>query len=468
MARESVIYRADSDEPQPPWEVASGLRWLIVREVLIDPISWLLLAVSCWFLLRVATPLASPGTWGCVLVPAAALCTATVVAMLTADRLLFSERDNEVLRVQPLGEDGFYKVRSRELHWWAWPPALLAAAAGLSVGSWTVAAATLAGSLATGGIGIGGALLLRGWFGARRGLVAATLVGVPLAGLWLGSASPLPRPDLGPWLAIAPGLLWLLLGTAAVPISLRMFRHSFERLASDAAVRDRSEPGRMWHLMMALVPAPLTLRARLTRDLVLLTRGWDPRGALLIALSPLSCLYLADLLEQSIREAPMTWRVLEAAALGAAAIAYAVGPNIHVLRNEAMAWSRTSPRPGRNSLRGALAYGLLFAIAHGGLVLLTVALVRDGRYLDRVADLTFPVLALEAGMVHFAVVYSMAESLGRRVAGEGALILALACIAAGLAVVGYLYPLALPLYLVLMVGLVAQAVQRYESLEVTW
>ena len=164
----------------------------------------------------------------------------------------------------------------------------------------------------------------------------------------------------------------------------------------------------------------------------------------------------------------MTWRVLEAAALGAAAIAYAVGPNIHVLRNEAMAWSRTSPRPGRNSLRGALVYGLLFAIAHGGLVLATVALVRDGRYLDRVADLAFPVLALEAGMVHFAVVYSMAESLGRRVAGEGALILALACIAAGLAVVGYLYPLALPLYLLLTVGLVAQAVQRYEFLEVTW
>ena len=62
----------------------------------------------------------------------------------------------------------------------------------------------------------------------------------------------------------------------------------------------------------------------------------------------------------------------------------------------------------------------------------------------------------------------MAESLGRRVAGEGALILALACVAAGLAVLGYLYPLALPLYLLLTLGLAARAVQRYETLEVTW
>ena len=154
--------------------------------------------------------------------------------------------------------------------------------------------------------------------------------------------------------------------------------------------------------------------------------------------------------------------------VGAAAIAYAVGPNIHVLRNGAMSWSRTSPRPGRGSLYGALIYGFLFALLHAGLILATVALAREGSHRGAVVSLAFPVIALEAGMVHFAVVYSMAESLGRRVAGEGALILALACVAAGLAVLGYLYPLALPLYLVLTMGLASRAVHRYETLEVTW
>jgi hypothetical protein len=62
----------------------------------------------------------------------------------------------------------------------------------------------------------------------------------------------------------------------------------------------------------------------------------------------------------------------------------------------------------------------------------------------------------------------MAESLGRRVAGEGALVLALACVAAGLAVVAILYPAALPLYLLLTLGLSSRAKERYEALEVTW
>jgi len=95
-------------------------------------------------------------------------------------------------------------------------------------------------------------------------------------------------------------------------------------------------------------------------------------------------------------------------------------------------------------------------------------MVRGGRFLAEVPDLILPVLALELFMVHFSVVFSMAESLGRRVAGEGALILALACLAAGLAVVAVIYPVALPLYLLVTLGLSSRARERYESLEVTW
>jgi hypothetical protein len=48
------------------------------------------------------------------------------------------------------------------------------------------------------------------------------------------------------------------------------------------------------------------------------------------------------------------------------------------------------------------------------------------------------------------------------------LILALACLAAGLAVVAVIYPVALPLYLLVTLGLSSRARERYESLEVTW
>jgi len=468
VPRDLQIYARDDGQAAAPWQVAAQLRWLIVRDVLLDPISWLLLAISAWVLGRGAADLAVAGTWGSALVTITALCAATAFAVHTADRLLFSEADNELLRVQPLEDAGLYLVRQRELRWWLWPVSLLAAAAGLGAGGWLVAGLTLAGALGSGSLGLSLALLLRAHLPSQRGFALAALLAVPAACLYLLAGTALPWPGAGPWLAAAPGLIWGIAGRLAAPLSLRLFRSQYAPLASRAAVRDRSEPGRLWHALMAGLPLPVPLRARLARDLVLLARGWDRRGALLILLSPLSCLYLADVLGHSLREAALPWRVLESAALGAAAIAYAVGPNIHVLRNQAMSWSRTAPQPGSRALRGALLYGLLFALLHGGLVLATLATARDGRYLAEVAPLAFPVLALEAGMVHFAVVFTMAESLGRRVAGEGALILALACIGAGLAVVGYLYPLALPLYLLLTTGLAARAVHRYERLEVTW
>jgi len=468
LSRELEIYTHEDGRPEAPWKVAAQLRWLIVRDVLLDPISWLLLATTAWVLQRSADDLAAPDTWASTLIAITALCAVTAVAIQSADRLLFAEKDNELLRVQPLGDDGLYKVRSRELGWWIWPVAVLAAAAGFGAGGWTVALATGGGALGARGLGLSLALLLRDRLEKRRGLAVLVLVALPAVLLYRFAASPLPWPAAAPYLPLLPGLLLLSTSRAATAVGARLFRARYDALASNAAVRDRIEQGRWWRAIMTLAPLPYPLRARLARDLVLLGRGWDRRGVLLILLSPLSCLYLADILSEPIRAAEVTWRVLEAASLGAAAIAYAVGPNIHVLRNGAMSWSRTSPRPGRGSLHGALIYGVLFALLHAGLILATVALTRDGYHREAVASLAFPVIALEAGMIHFAVVYSMAESLGRRVAGEGALILALACVAAALAVLGYLYPLALPLYLVLTMGLASRAVQRYEALEVTW
>jgi hypothetical protein len=455
---------------QAPWEVATTLRWKIVRGVLLDPISWLLLAVSAWAIHEFSHNLSQSGGWGGSLIILAALSGCLVFAVTYGDRLLFRESDNDFLRTQPLGDLGFYRLRSEELGWWLRPPALLAAAAGLGVSGWWLALLCAATVAALAPLGLYLALRARRIPGRLRSLILVSVLAAPTLAVYLLADLPL-GPSFAPaetWLAAAPACLLLAAAIAGRSAAPSLFRTLFATTASQAAVRDQREMGRLWRIFITFLPLPMGVRSRLTRDLVLLLRGWDTRGSLLLLLSPLSCLYLGDVLSGSMREAALLWRVLESAALGAAAIAYAVGPNIHVLRAEAMSWSRCSPQPGRNELHSALLYAAGFATLHGALILLTVATVRDGRFLAQLPELVLPVLALELFMVHFSVVFSMAESLGRRVAGEGALILALACLAAGLAVVAVIYPVALPLYLLVTLGLSSRARERYESLEVTW
>ena len=452
------------------WQVAAKLRWTIVRGVLIDPISWLLIGASAWGLHRFAGGISQPGTLGASLLILTVLSGAVVFASIYADRLLFLEAENDFLRAQPLGELGFYRLRSVELSWWLRAPAVLAGAAGLGASGWWLAILSAATVLALSALGLGLSLILRGPLRQLRSAVRILGLGLPALALYLfgGQSIPATATPLEAWLPACAAFALLSAALAARVLAPTLFRRQFDELSSLAAVRDRSDTGRFWSTLNACLPLPLPLRARLSRDLVLLARGWDARGALLLLLSPLSCLYLAEALSGSMREAAVLWRSLEAAALGAAAIAYAVGPNIHILRADTMVWSRTAPNPGRNELRSALLYAALFATMHGTLILGTVATVRDGRFADQLLVLAGPVLALEIFMVHFAVVFSMAESLGRRVAGEGALILALACVGAGLAVIAILYPLALPLYLIFTLGLAGRARERYERLEVTW
>ncbi len=455
---------------QATWKVAATLRWKIVRGVLLDPISWLLIGVSSWAMHRFSEDLSLTGTWGASLIVLATLSAAVVFAIVYGDRLLFSESDNDFLRAQPLGDLGFYRLRSVELSWWLRPPAILAAAAGLGASGWPLAllCAVAVGALAP--LGLGLSLSLRGPLARARHLILLAFLLLPAVALYLFGAQSLPpgAAQIEAWLPATSALLLVVIALTARSLAPSIFQSHFAEFASHAAVRDHRTRGRLWGTLMACLPLPLAVRARLSRDLVLLLRGWDARGALLLLLSPLSCLYLLEVLSGSMREAALLWRVLESAALGAAAIAYAVGPNIHVLRAGAMSWSRSAPRPGQNELRSALLYAGLFATIHSALTLLTVATVRDGRFSEELGALVFPVLALELFMVHFSVVFSMAESLGRRVAGEGALVLALACVGAGLAVVAILYPAALPLYLLLTLGLSSRAKERYEALEVTW
>ena len=122
-----------------PWEVARDLRWAIVRGILLDPITWLGVAVASW-------ALHSTGVAG----SEAALLGLLAGAVLQADQLLFRSPDNDLLRCQPLGPHGLLQVRQAELGWWLHPVRLLAAAAAASDGGWWVGLAVWAvGGLAS-------------------------------------------------------------------------------------------------------------------------------------------------------------------------------------------------------------------------------------------------------------------------------------------------------------------------------
>ena len=458
---------AQSGAPEP-WQVATRLRWKMVSGVLTDPISLLLLAVGAWALYRGAASLSGEQTAGPLLVSLSSLCAALVFATRYADRLLFGEQDDKFLRVQALGPLGLYRVRCEELSWWLRPLVLLVAAAGLGTSGWFLALLSGAGVALLAPTGIHCALLLRSATPGMNRILPMAALGLAAASLYLWADVPLRADKWSGWLPLLPAGAMLTLALTCRSLAAKSYRHRFAELASKAGEQDRHEPLWPWRVLGRCLPLATPIQARLTRDLILLWRGWNGRGATLLLLSPLSCIYLSDSLSGSMREGAILWRVLESAALGSAAIAYAAGPNLTVLRSSAMAWSRCAPQPGRYELRAAVLYGAFFALVHGGLTLLVVVTTQEGRFAEHLGALCFPVLALELFVVHFSVVYSMAESLGRRIAGEGALILALAFVAAGLAVIAVLYPPGLLGYLLITLGLAARARQRYETLEVTW
>jgi hypothetical protein len=390
------------------WEVARALRWSIARGFLLDPILWLGTLAVGWALGRMTSlPL-----W---LLAGSMLAVATYLA----DSLLFRSRDTELLRSQPLGADGLLRVRQAELGWILQPLR---------------------------------AVLL---------LVLAARCGWGIAGGAWFLTHFLP----GPLVRIA---IFLRLRGRSISALVTLRPRDFEDLSSAAVAASPRERGRLWRVLQHLLPLPRRLRSRVIRDLILLLRGQEARGAFLLLLSPLSFLLLRDELAVLKRPELLTWRTLTCAALGAAAVAYAVGPGIHLLRNRVLVWERLNPNPGRHALRAALIYGLGFALLHSAGTLLTVQFAAGGRFASHVPGLIAPVLILELAMAHFVVLFTMGASSGRKVHGEGTLVLALPIVAVGVAIAAWFSPALAVLYFVVTGGMAAQASARYEQVEVSW
>ncbi|MEE2830395.1 MAG: hypothetical protein VX498_14500 [Myxococcota bacterium] len=430
-----------ADPVLQPWEVALDLRWKVAREVLLDPIAWLGTLAAGWAIGRLGGLSAGSG-----------LLLLLGGATLLADRLLFASRENELLRTQPLGPTGLLQVRRRELSWLLHPlrVVLLLAVAGRD--GWLVGAATWAAAGFLPGMAQRLAIALRRRYGTHG---AAAMLLPALLGLF--------QPIPGGWeTALAIGAFAAFLGRGVSSAA------HFEQLASAAQTASPRKRGRGWRLLETVLPLPAPLRSRLTRDLVLLVSGRDLRGATLLVLAPLSCLLLRDELNSLASPSLLEWRTLTSAALGGAALAYAVGPGIHLLRNEVMAWERTAPHPGSRALSSALVYALGFVLLHGAAILATVALVDQGRFAGEVPSLIVPVLGLEAAMAHYVVVFTMGASTGRRILGEGTLVLALPVVAIGVAIAVWFSPWLALVYFVFTTGLVAKGIQRYERVEVHW
>ncbi len=409
-----MMHDQSSDDIPPPsaakpaWEVARDLRWSIARGLLLDPILWLGTLAIGWALGKMdVLPLWSQGL-GLV-----------AIATYLADSLLFRSTDTELLRTQPLGADGVLKVRQAELGWLLQP---------LRIILLLVLAARI------------------GW-----GVAAAA---------WLVTHI-LP----GPLLRLS--IFLRLRGRS--PSALFVLRpEDFERLSSEAVAASPKTKGRLWGLLQRALPLPVELRSRLVRDVVLLTRGRDLRGAFLLLLSPLSYLLLRDELEVLKRPELLSWRTLTCAALGGAAVAYAVGPGVHLLRNRVLPWERLSPRAGSQALRAALIYAFSFALLHGLGTLATVHFAAGGRFASYVPSLIGQVLVLELAMAHFVVLFTMGASSGKKVHGEGTLVLALPIVAVGVAVAAWFSPGWAALYFLGTVGMATQASARYEQIEVSW
>jgi hypothetical protein len=450
----SLLYSSGMAEIPQPWEAARDLRWRSVRDIVLDPIAMLGTAVAGWALYK--TGIVST-------IPAFLLLLA--VAVRTADDLLFVRPDGELLRVHPLGPTGFLRVRQAELGWWLHPPRLLVAACvGSQFGFAAGALAWLLGSLA-GGLGFLIAIHLRRMLGAQGAAVTWLPAGAAFAADFPDLAAP--PPD-----AVQAGAAtaFVIVAVAAARGVEGAYRTHFERLASQAVTQPRGRTRLTWSVLNAVtLPAvDRGVRTRIIRDAVLTLRGQDPQGAILLLLAPLSCLVLVDELAALPTPAAMTWRTLTCAALGGAAVAYAVGPGVHRLRFASMAWERTSPRPGARALTAALCWGMGLATLHGAATLATVALTQNGRFLDDIGGLILPVLGLELAMAHFVVVQVFANQHGKRILGEGTLVLSLPVIAIGVAVTGVLMPLLVPAYFLVTAGMTTAAAARYEAVEVTW
>jgi len=438
----------------------------MVREVLLDPIALLVLAGCCWAASGVASHGAEAGSAGPAVVAATAIILLVIATVTIADALLFDLSENTLLRTLPLGESGFLELRRAELAWWLWPLAALAASvAGSAAGTSGTIAIILT---AIGCLDLAPliAMHLRRAVGPRRRMVltSAAVGTIVAAALCSNHAAEAGATTLAPALGLLlfGGGRWV--GRSRARTFLRLHPHT----ASQVASRGSRANGITWSLWSRFVWLPSTLKARVLRDIVLLGRGWDLRGAALLALSPLSCLYLEGSLATVPNEAALSWRVLQSTALGSAVIAYAVGPGIYVLRSRAMSWERIAPTPGRNAALSSLCYGFLFATLHGALTLSVVAWSHDGSHDHAVVSLILPVLALEYSMVHFAALFSLSNGIGRRVSGEVMIVPSLVLVAIVLAGVSMLWTWAAPLYFVVTAGMVGQAIAAYERVEVTW
>jgi hypothetical protein len=335
------------------------------------------------------------------------------------------------------------------------PARVLAAAAASSDGGlWVGVAVWIAASLAP-AFGLRLATALRRRFGPRGRVLAL-----------LPAAVAIPAPLPWSWEAI---LVFAAVGLLAGRGLRAAFLRDGPRLASDAQTAPSARRSATWRSLAALARAlPVALRARVVRDAVLSLRGQDVQGALLLLLSPLSCLLLVDELATMPSRAALPWRVLTAAAIGGGAVAWAVGPGIHRLRNVAMSWERLAPRPGQRAMASSLIWGLGLALLHGGATLVTLALAQGGRFAADVPGLVLPVLGLELAMAHYVVAYTMGATRGRRVAGEGTIVLALPIVAVGVALASVFHPALVLLYFLITAGMFAAGVRRYERVEVTW
>ncbi len=445
-----------------PTDVAIALRWRLVRDVLLDPFVWVGGALIGVVAARLGAGLQGAGI--AVTAPLAASLAGLSIALLGADTLLFGTAENELLRTQPLGPRGLLEVRRRELGWWMHGPALLAAAFALgAAGPMGAVAAWIAVRFSI-DAGLRGALLLRGPRGGRRtNAVAIAILGLG-AGLLVSSpeTGALPTQAL-PLLSAAPVVL---LGLIAGRGLDGTWDRRYERLASAALAAPSRPRARVGRAMARFLPLPAPLRARVSRDLLLILRGQDGRGALLLALSFLS-VGMIDL-DPTPTSGQLLWRALSAAALGGGAIAYAVGPGVHRLRVAVLPWIRTSPHAGRRGVIAGLLWGGALATVHSCWVLLWIALARDGWFVSELPSLVGPVLGLELAMVHFSVLFTLSRASGRKVIGEGMLIFALPVVAIVVALAGVLAPWAIPLYFLVTAGMLGQAARRIDAIEVTW
>lgn len=443
-------------------QAAVALRWKLASSALLDPFSLVGAVAAAWACHRAGAAWVAGDAFRAAALGPLVLVGLTLLASALASGLLYDRRENDLLRSLPLGPAGFLRLCQQELHWWTVVPRLLGAAAVWGGADATAAAVVFLGGWGATRAGLATSLLLRAR-GRRLGVrgAAVLLVGVG-AGLRLTVGPELP---IAAW-AVAAIPAGALAGSASLPRSLWP-RLGAVRL-SEAVNRPR-RAGFAWAgLLDRVAPLPGPLRARLLRDLLLLIRGRDVRAALLLALSPLACLYLVDELGRSGSAQALTWRVLSAAALGGAAVAYAGGPAVHLLRARALAWERGAERPGRRHLTGAMLWSLGFATLHGLLILATVAFAQGGARAGLVPSLILPVLGLELAMAHFVVAFVAGATDGRRIAGEGTIALMLPVVALGVALVGLLAAWALPLYFVVTANMVGQGARRIDTMEVSW